>query len=362
MIKELILHLGDTKTGSTSIQKALVTGAGRVPGKTILYPSTSNHVALAKTLTQPRRAEQRDQRFGRLARGFANSDADYGIVSAEHFQVVDPEDLARAIETYWPDLRDRVRLIAYARPHGEKFLSSFAERSKLGGPAETLEDFFDVPATTEVFMYAPRFRRWRDLFGDRFTLRPFVRSSLYQGDVVADFFRFLAKGTDFELGEVIAANTSLTTGQLALLREAHDVINARIQEKSGPRFREARAAVGRLAGEHLRDMTLGRDTPKLALTRSAVARIRERYAKDAEALDAEFFDATPMSDALAALDKKAVDAQQSLRAQDYFPQDTIDSVRLMAHVLAEVLQRHPIEVRDAIGKARKSADGADEET
>ncbi|PCI44584.1 MAG: hypothetical protein COB49_10930, partial [Alphaproteobacteria bacterium] len=59
MINELIIHLGDTKTGSTSIQKALVRNICQAPGKTIIYPTKNNHIGLAKTLDQKRRFNER---------------------------------------------------------------------------------------------------------------------------------------------------------------------------------------------------------------------------------------------------------------------------------------------------------------
>ncbi|WP_083097450.1 hypothetical protein [Pseudophaeobacter leonis] len=105
MIKELIVHLGDTKTGSTSIQKALVNGAYDVPGKEILYPTGNHHIALAKTLTQERRFKQREARFKRVGQALRDSDADYGIISAEHFQFVDPEVFAESLKKYWPACR-----------------------------------------------------------------------------------------------------------------------------------------------------------------------------------------------------------------------------------------------------------------
>ncbi|MFT7595545.1 MAG: hypothetical protein ACI8R4_002874, partial [Paracoccaceae bacterium] len=51
MINELIIHLGDTKTGSTSIQRALVNKACKSPGVSIEYPTANNHTALVNTLS-----------------------------------------------------------------------------------------------------------------------------------------------------------------------------------------------------------------------------------------------------------------------------------------------------------------------
>ena len=359
MIKELVLHLGDTKTGSTSIQNALVRGLCQIPGKTLIYPTTNNHVAMARTLTQERRFSQRAARFKRLRSAFEKSDADIGIVSAEHFQFVDPDVLVEAIETYWPAFRDRLRLVAYVRPHADKLVSTFSERVKLGSRLPSLEAFFETANAIDTFNYSQRFGAWRRVFGERFILRPFVRSELHQGDAICDFVKILAGDDNFRITGKVAANTSLSVAQLALLREVHEVINDKIGTGIGPRYLEARGAVGRLVGEYMRQHQLGQDSPKLAIPKPMAEAVRARYAPDAEALDAAFFANTPMSDALNALDRKLVDAPQSLKASDHFAPEVIEATRIQAHVLADLVALDPQGIRSTIGKARASEAEAD---
>lgn len=352
MIKELVLHLGDTKTGSTSIQQALVHKVCQAPGVSILYPTQTNHVAMAKTLTQKRRFEQRAKRFGRVMQSLKSSNADLAVVSAEHFQFVDPVVLQEAIEAYWPEIKDRIRLVAYVRPHAEKLLSSFAERVKLGVSLGSLEEFFEKGAAERVFLYAPRFDTWRGVFGDRFELRPFIRSRLYQGDVIHDFFRYLLGSEAFEITKNVSANTSLTVSQLALLREAQIILNDKIAGRKAPRFTEARSAMGRLLAEYMRMGDLGQDGAKLRIPATMTDRIQERYAADAKALDAAFFDGTPMFEALEAMDRSTVEAPQSLEAADYFSSDAVSSVRAFSHVLGDLLIADPENARAAVGDAR----------
>lgn len=358
MIGELVLHLGDTKTGSTSIQRALLQGLCRAPGKTLLYPTANNHIALAKTLTQKRRFGEREARFGRLRDVFRDSDADIGIVSAEHFQFVDPQTLKDAIDTYWPELRDRIRLVAYVRPHADKVLSTYAERVKLGVVLDSIEEFFAEKGEPGVFEYAPRFGRWRAVFGDRFHLRLFRRDALFRGDAVADFLRFAFGSEDFEILRPVAANASLTVGQLALLRAAHAAIKERLGARSGMKFKEGQGSIGRILAEHLRDSALGRDSDKLRLPAPLAGRIRARYAADAAALDAAFFEGTPMSDALAGAGAGTVPAPQSLEAADYFPAETVEAARVFAAALGDVLANSPQELKQAVTKARSGMDAA----
>ncbi|WP_353351244.1 hypothetical protein [Aquicoccus sp. SU-CL01552] len=345
MINELVIHLGDTKTGSTSIQKALVRGQVKTPGISILYPTRSNHIALAKTLTLRRRLGQREARFGRLHEAFVQSDADYGIVSAEHFQMVDPLVLQQAIGEYWPDLQDQLRLISYVRPHAGKFLSAFSERIKLGADLDSLEQLFDIMTQSGVLDYTPRFQAWRDTFGDRFTLRAFIRDRMYNSDVVQDFFHTVLNSERFEIADAAPANPSLTVSQLALLRRVQTWAVAMAKGPKGPLFRDAQGVFGRILADHLVQSGIGTDGAKLRMPASLATRFQERFAADAEALDVAFFEGFPFSDALEQSAAVVTAAPQSLRAEDHFDARMIEEVLVFARPLAERMAGNPGDFR-----------------
>lgn len=344
MINELIIHLGDTKTGSTSIQKALVQKAYELPGQSICYPTKNNHIAMAKTLSQTRRVPQREARFNRVKQAFDSSSADYGVISAEHFQFVDPQVFAEAMETYWPGLKDRTRLVAYVRPHADKLLSAFSERVKLGSTMGTFEKFCDTLSDNEAIDYLPRFQKWRDIFGDRFTLRPFVRQELFRQDAVSDFFRVMLGNEDFRISDGISANTSLTLPQLSLLREMHEIFTVQLKARGAARTpvtTEARNAMGRTVSERLRASGLGQTGEKIRIPEHLADRIATRYRADAEALDAAFFEGRPMSAALEKIASKTTAAPQRLNAEAHFSDETVASFRIFAGLLADMLLDDP---------------------
>lgn len=355
MIKELIVHLGDTKTGSTSIQRALVQKAYDIPGASICYPTGNHHIAMAKTLTRKHRLGERGTRFARVNAALQQSDADYGIVSAEHFQFVDPEIFAGAIAEFWPGIEERMRLVAYVRPHPDKLLSSFSERVKLGNAMGSFETYLDKMSESGGIDYLPRFQKWRDVFGDRFTLRPFVRKELHKEDAVADFFRFVLGHEDFTVSDDISANTSLTVPQLALLREVHSVFRARQKQrgrKMTPRLTEARSALGRTTSERIREAGLDKSGQKFKIPARFAERIQERYRADAEALDREFFSGSPMIEALDAIDSKTTTERQSLKAGDHFSADVVSSVQIFSSILSDMLLEKPETFKKLAGKTR----------
>lgn len=344
MIKELVVHLGDTKTGSTSIQNALLQGACQGAGVSVFYPTGNHHNMLVRTLTRKPQFKDREFRFNRIYQRLLKSEDDIGVISAEHFQFVHPDLFIEAVDKYWPEFSGNMRLIAYVRPHAEKLLSSFAERTKLGHVSGSFESFVDKMAQQDTLDYLPRFTAWRDRFGDRFELRPFVRGELYRQDPVADFFRFMLGHEDFQIGSVISSNTSLTLPQLALLRDVHAQLMTQLEARGQKLTRavmDARATMGRSVAEHMRDSGLGNDGARMKIPAHLEARIRTRYAEDAAALDKAFFTATPMSDAISDIKRLTTSEEQSLEMEHYFSSEVRAGLHTFSAILSGMLLEDP---------------------
>ena len=90
MIEEIVFHLGDCKTGTTSVQSVLASGAWESEAGQIAYPAKFNHMALARTLSVASEKQFQIKRFEKLRQALDNSDARYAVISAEHFEFVDP--------------------------------------------------------------------------------------------------------------------------------------------------------------------------------------------------------------------------------------------------------------------------------
>lgn len=339
MVEEIVFHLGDCKTGTTSIQAVLARGAWTLDGQAgrgIVYPAQVNHIPLAKSLWVPSEKPFEAERFASVREAFTKSDARLGVISAEDFEFVDPELVAAAIERHLGAWQGRIRLIAYVRPHAERLVSAFAERSKQGLFVKPLAAMHDKLEADGLLFYAPRFEKWRALFGDAFTLRPFLRNSLYKGDVVQDFFHWMTGGPDYEITRPTDQNESLSVEDIAMMRALHKHIRA----DSGRSLREVQQALG----WYLADMVTSRprqDGTKPRLHRALAKRVVATYAEDAAALDAAFFDGTPMSDALAAAPGKAVDKPQSFRAEDHFNAEELRLFDIWAALLTRLMSADP---------------------
>ncbi|WP_069301111.1 hypothetical protein [Neptunicoccus sediminis] len=329
MVKQLVIHLGDRKTGSTAIQDALVAGAIQSPESSIFYPTGNNHIPLAKTLSMKALASQRDQRFGKLAKRIARSDADIAVISAEHFESVDPLALRDALERFFPDLRGRTRLLAYVRPHADRLVSNFAESVKLGHFDGDLDAYHAMRLTRKPLQYTERFTRWRETFGDAFTLRPFVRKTLTGGDIVEDFAQFLFGDTPHQVESGAPSNPSMSIQDLAMVRHLQNRLG------SAPNMRKFKISLGKTLGTLLSEAPEQPvDHTKPALHAGLVEAVETAYREDAQALDSAFFaPATPMEDALMAARSKAVAAPQSVDAKDHLSQQALRMVEVWAGLL-----------------------------
>ena len=337
MVQEIVFHLGDCKTGTTSVQAVLAQDAWK--GGSLCYPARVNHIPVAKTLTAESERPFEAKRFGELANAFDISDAEVGVVSAEHFEFVDPKALAGAIARHMPQYEGRIRLIAYVRPHASRLMSTFAERSKKGL-------FHKPPAAMHkkllqdgMLFYTPRFEKWRQVFGEAFTLRPFVPSVLHKSDVVQDFFRFVLGHDDYTLTRPTQQNESLSVQDIVMMRFLHARIRA-LSPKGESSIRQAQQALGWYLPELLAAKPHN-GGQKLQLHRKLARQAAEAYRADAAALDAAFFDGTPMSDALAAAPEKAADKPQSFKAEEHFSGAELRRLEAVADMFQRIAEAHP---------------------
>lgn len=332
MVRSLVFHLGDRKTGSTSIQNALAAGAVSCATRSLLYPTRNNHVLLARGFFDPRSRRGADERWDNLRRRLEASDADVAVISAEGFEAVNPALLRDTIETHLPGCLERSRFISYVRPHAERVVSSWAQQVKLGTFGGELQELHARARDIRRFVYTPRFRAWREVFGDRYTLRPMIRDLLKDRDVVRDFLDFVFEGAAFEVAPRPRSNETPCLEDLALLRAFHANLHKHVGATAQRELAETQLV------KLLLDAPPRSRETRPALHRALAEEIVALYREDAAALDAEFFEGTPMSTALEAAPAKAVADPQSLELEAHLSPAEIrlarTLIRFVTHLAA----------------------------
>lgn len=328
MIKNLCIHIGDHKSGTTSIQTALVDPSLKVDGKSICYPTRRSHNGIAKKITAKNETIFLRKRLTAIAEDFKNSDAEWGFLSAEEFEGFHAKALKNFISEWFPEHLETVKIVAYVRPHAQRLLSNFAEDVKIGCFDNDLNAYFDHEVRTKRFIYTPRFESWRQVFGDRFILRPMLRDQLADGDVVLDFLSQVCGTDNITLPEPKDTNSSLGLEDLAALREMHIACAERL-----PNWRHA-------LGWHwqtlMTDMPGGVKTTRVALDEQLAEKVLKTYGKDAAALDAAFFGGTQMLDCLEKDVQKTVPLPQSIRAEDHFGEAELYRLQIVARLVADM--------------------------
>jgi len=346
--KTLIFHIGDHKTGSTSIQAAFAQRQISLKDHTAFYPADFNHNHLIihcrgyAAPDKPARRKKAINVFTDLAQKIRDSDADFCLISGETLEGANPAGFQDIIDTFFADTVDDYRIISYVRPHAARFLSAFAERTKIGQPdvlGSTLEGIFKQVNENRSFHYLPRLTAWRDQFGDRFQLRPMIRNQLYQNSVVDDFIRHAFDLTDFQISAGAQANESLDVEDLMRLK----VLQSHLLSDNG----KLRLAMGWEFARVLKHLPPLATRTKLRLHKSLARDIHASYLDDARAVDQQFFDGAPLleNELSSALDT-AVDSPMSVEPADYLSETDLRSLAILSDIITGLVQNKKINWHD----------------
>ncbi|MEJ0046387.1 MAG: hypothetical protein WDN04_09895 [Rhodospirillales bacterium] len=234
MPRQLLLHIGVPKTGTTSIQRALSAeraalsrhGVCYLAGPGLPVPQFLHRAALAHGRRDTRMARFRHE----LGRQLAAQPADVGTVllSAEQCSLFlrSPAEI-ECLRAWLAPLFETIRIIIYLRRQDALASSLYAQMLRRGVVEPPALDT-GREELSALYDYATLLERWAAVFG-RAALVPriFERQSLPGGDVVQDFWQ--ACGLAADLPERRAGtdiNPSMSTQGQALLLEVGRMLQA----------------------------------------------------------------------------------------------------------------------------------------
>ncbi|MFP5431524.1 MAG: hypothetical protein ACLGIM_00175, partial [Alphaproteobacteria bacterium] len=216
---KFIVHIGDGKCGSSSMQAALFDARDRLREMGLAYAShhrTSGNFCFGTLLGKNTRGNAEQQRgFALQAIKTLQSQldhSDYIIISSEAFLTLDPEEVVEILQFITLDI-ERIDVIAYVRDPLGMYLSMAQQLIKSSHR-------FPRPDT-----YVRSLDRMLDNWNSfpmisSVTVRMFDRNSLVGGNAVADFEHVVKSLTGKDLGlEHINENSSLSTEQMVVLQD-----------------------------------------------------------------------------------------------------------------------------------------------
>ena len=354
--KTLVLHIGDPKTGSSSIQQALYQRRVECTTVAIDYPPKLNSVRLANSLRRAGLANDRNDQFRAAANWLDASIGDVGVISAEQFSLIDPHDVHQVFVQHMPKHAEAMRVVAYVRPHVSRFIAAYAQRVKVGSLQSDIQTFFNENADKRFLNFSRRFQKWRNLYGDRFILRPMVREELWDGDVVADFIGIVVRNAPFRLLDVAAANKTLPVEALSGLQFLQKHLEVR-DVPGGTRQR-----VGSQINQ-LCDELIGAKGTKLRIGRDLYDRICDNARADAENLDKFFFGRSVLVKAMDESALDTVDQPMGIDARSYFSSQVLARLTTLAETLADLFAQQQGVWRESIGRRigqRTDGDGSND--
>ena len=240
----LILHIGSSKTGTTSVQQALSLSRNYLAQQGVLYPklgNADNHNLLAASFRETGQPQPRRllQRYGSsdavlsasrnawlsVKQQAAQNDFHTVILSGEFFfSQVEHNELAEHNKQIFPNL-DSTQVIAYLRRPSAHYVSSLQQRLKAA------HDIF-MP---EREVYAEGLSDWANI-GD-LQLVEFNKSTLHAKDVVQDFWKRTLGSLPFPPGAAPSRmNKALSAEGLYILQRFRQ---ARYPDQQGVFFRDS---------------------------------------------------------------------------------------------------------------------------
>ncbi len=335
--KTLVFHIGDRKTGSTSIQMAFAQNRIELKGSAVFYPTQLSHNWLKShcqaygAANRPVMRKQAIAIFEKLAKRIRKSDADFCLISAESLEAVDPHVFHDIVTTYFATAADDIRVVAYVRPHAARLLSNFAEQTKIGSFRAGLEPYFRHVLSKERLHYQQRFAAWRAVFGTQFTLRPMIRSQLVNGSVVDDFVEHAFGQSEFRVSGGAATNESLCLEDLMRLKV--------LQSRCARTPQKLRHALGWEFSRLVAALPPCQTRTRLQLHKALAGDIHAAYLKDARAIDQQFFDGAPLLETeLDTALETAPETAQSVAPGDHFSAAEIRSLHLLSDIIAGMLE------------------------
>ncbi|TDL81570.1 hypothetical protein E2L08_05480 [Palleronia sediminis] len=325
----LVVHVGDPKTGTSALQRAFFFGMVDAPKGSLAYWRRLN----ANDLVRPLKARGRDTgqtAWQHLPGWLSDCGPDTtAVISAELFSSADPRALDAALRRHVPGPGDEALIVCYVRPHLDRFLAAYMQRIKTGGIFGTMDEFEVQSDQIGLLEFGTRLRAWREVFGKRLVVRPFLRDRLRGGDVVEDFLHVIRPDGAFRLKRQVRFNESTPVRALAGLRPFHSTLSERGVD------RPTRHTIGAaIAHWPLKSASV----EKPWMSAEMAGRLRDRCVADAAMLDAEFFGGEAVM--VPALDRNADaarDTPMQLEPELHFSPDEMGALLGHAEWLAAKL-------------------------
>lgn len=297
--KNITLHIGRNKTGSSALQTFLCMNKSALEAEGFFYPATEEdlHNAIngyptagnARTLTRlvedklERHKGERDQTALRLT----DTDLENVVLSSEL--------LGKCSQSGFEDLKlmfpgSNFKVIMYIRDQAAYLTSQYQQTIKLGHTPGTLEEFCVTGGFIGGKGYSEIIERTETVFGKENLVVKLYDNGAFEGGTIFSDFTSLLGISDIENWEYPdrRVNTSLTELEVAALIELRQFFEKRMKvRKIGQGLQRARVRLGQDMNEYL-------SSEPFRISREAYDIVCERFAEENKFLNENYLMATPI--------------------------------------------------------------------
>jgi len=246
---ECILHIGTSKTGTTTLQKFFRVNESNLAKKDIFFPKTfgaQNQVKLFAYACEPQRRHSQKLRLGltnvqqvevfrnKIWKSFCqeikNNDCNKLLLSTEFLNSnLTSYEEVKFLKNFLDNFVNTYKVIVYIQPQHEMAISIYSNTIQAGGTRRSIlpeidENNFDLN-------YEKILERWGKIFGMKNIFpRIFSKKELFNGDIKRDFVDYIGLDwNDFE--DVENENMSLNVETQLFLLEINPFLPRFIGDK-----------------------------------------------------------------------------------------------------------------------------------
>ncbi len=278
-MKQLVLHIGYTKTGTTAVQNHFERYFSPDEKTGFWCPATKLTGGRYKLAVEAGGDATRATPAWDLMKKSVETTPDWRtlFLSIETFIRCDPKRVSALVDQLGTGLAPHV--IVYLRPHASWLISDYLQNAKIGRFDKSLRDY--MVAVRGNLHFAEVLAPWRAEFGDRLHVKPFMRDQLDKTDIVWDIIKTMSEwGARAPApADKLEHNTSPSVSDIALRNNAMRAMEGLSQPQ-----RNKLAAPMRLEDESFSAHSSG-------ISDELLEELRETCIEDARLIDARYFDA-----------------------------------------------------------------------
>jgi hypothetical protein len=228
-MRNLVLHIGTPKTGSSAIQRFLSTNRHLLEANGFYYPCEGSyyyadessqsllaHALLGRRPKYLKRGTEftKENCVSDIRRDLQNSGFENAIVSSEHFSHAKTKDEMELIRDAFAPVVSSTKVVIYIRRQDFHIESVYNQCIKTALAVESFDEFSKKSGGINHFKYLDMLS---EVFGKpNIIVRPFERNQLFHEDIVSDFVNLLGIEIDFAIPK--STNESISVEKCEIMR------------------------------------------------------------------------------------------------------------------------------------------------